>query len=131
MKDFFMKNKVLIIGLLSAILLAISEIVKGNDASIKMLIFSAVVAGLSFLAKNLRGQAASIAGLIASALTAYLTQQETGHVSWAQIVTQTLIALLGIWASPAKSVGYEKTDIIVEAKKSGEEIQPTAIVPKP
>ena len=131
MKNFLMKNKVLIVGLLSAVLLAISEIVKGNDASIKMLVFSGVVAALSFLARNLRGQAASIAGLLGNAVAAYLTQSETGHVAWSQIVIQTLLTLVGIWASPAKSLGYEKSEAITEAKKEGEIIQPTNIVPKP
>lgn len=131
MKSLLMKNKVLIAGLLSAVLLAISEVVKGNDASIKMLVFSGFIAAASFLARNLRGQAASIAGLVGNAVAAYVAQQANGHVEWSQIISQTLLTLIAIWVGPAKSLGYEKSDTIMEAKKEGEVIQPTNIVPNP
>lgn len=131
MKNIFQQNKVLIVGLLSSVLLAVSELVKGGNASIKLLVFSGFIAGATFLARNLRGQWATISGILASALTAYLTQSESGHVSWAQIVTQMAIALLGILAAPAKSVGYERSAPIVEAKTEGEIIQPTVAAPNP
>lgn len=131
MKQFFLKNKVLIVGLLSAVLLAVSELVKGGEASIKMLVFSGVIAALTFLARNLRGQIATMSALFGNALAAFLTQSQTGHVEWSQLVLQTLISLLGALSAPAKSLGYEKTDTILDAKKEGEVIQPTNIQPNP
>lgn len=131
MKSFFMKNKVLIVGLLSAILLAVSEVVKGNEASIKMLVFSGLIAAASFLARNIRGQAGTIIGLFGNALAAWLGQLETGSVQYSQLVLQLIISVLAVLSAPAKSLGYEKTDAIVDAKKEGEKIASTPIVPNP
>lgn len=124
MKQFLIKNKVVIIGVATAIALAISELVKGGEASTKVLIFSAMIAGASWVARNLRGQWATISGLVGNSLAAYLTMQETGNVSYAQLLLQFIISLLAVIAAPAKSIGYEKSEVIKEAKKEGEAIQP-------
>jgi hypothetical protein len=94
-------------------------------------VFSALIAGAGFLANNLRGQIASIIGLLGNTLTVFLTMQENGTVSWAQLLIQFMIGVLAILAAPAKSEGYEKSPIIEEAKKEGEEIQPSPVIPNP
>lgn len=126
-----MKNKVLIIGLLSAVLLAVSELIKGGQSSTKVLIFSGLIAAAGFLANNLRGQVASIIGLLGNSLTVFLTMQQQGTVSWAQLLIQFMVGVLAILAAPAKSEGYEKTELIKEAKKEGEIIQPSPTLPNP
>jgi len=131
MKEFFNKNKVLIFGLVSAIALAISELIKGGQSSTKVLVFSGIIAAASFAARNLRGQWASIAGLVGNALAAYLTQLQTGNVQLAQLILQMVIGLLAVLAAPAKSEGYEKSPVITEAKREGEIITPTPLAPKP
>lgn len=123
-KTFFNNNKVLIIGLASAIALAVSELVKGGEASIKMLVFSGLIAAASYLGRNLRGQWASIVGLVGNALAAYLTQEQNGSVSYAQLILQFVVSLLAVIAAPAKSIGYEKTPVIENAKEEGKEIKP-------
>jgi len=75
MKEFLIKNKVVIIGVATAVALAISELIKGGNASISVLVFSGLIAGASWIARNLRGQWATIAGLVGNALAAYLTMQ--------------------------------------------------------
>lgn len=125
MKEWILKNKVVIIGLLSACLLAVSELVKGGNASVQVLIFSGLIAGASWVARNLRGQWATIIGIFGNALAAYLTQQETGNVSYAQLLLQFIVSLLAVIAAPAKSIGYEQSATITEAIKEGEVIQPT------
>lgn len=131
MKQWLMKNKVVIIGVLAAAFLAVSEAVKGGEASIKVLVFSGLIAAAGWVANNLRGQVASIVGLVGNALVTYLTMQENGSVSWAQILIQFILGVLAILSAPAKSAGYEKTELIVEAKKEGEVIQPSPVIPKP
>ena len=131
MKAFLMKHKVVILGMLAAVALAISEMVKGGEASVKVLVFSGLIAAASWIARNLRGQFATITGLIGNSLAAYLTMQETGSVSYAQLVLQLIISVLAALSAPAKSSGYEKTEVIKDAKKEGEAIQPTHIVPNP
>lgn len=129
--NFFNKYKVIILGLLSAIALAVSELIKGGESSTKVLILAGMIAAASFLANNIRGQWASIAGLFGTALTTYLTMQQTGSVSWAQLVLTFVIGLLAILAAPAKSRGYETTPTIAQAKSEGEQAAPTVVPPKP
>lgn len=129
--NFLLKNKVVIIGVLTAIALAVSELVKGGDASIKVIVFSGIIAGASWIARNLRGQAATIIGLVGNAVAAYLTMMENGTVSYAQLIIQFLVSFLAVLAAPPKSAGYEKAEPIVAAKKEGEAIQPSSPTKNP
>jgi hypothetical protein len=130
-QSFFQANKVLIFGLLSAVALGLNEAFATGGASTKVLIFAAFLAALSFLANNLRGQWATIAGVIGTALTTYITQEQTGVISWPQIILQAVLALLAVFTPPAKSKGYEYTQTIENAKSQGERIKPsTATTPK-
>lgn len=126
MKNWIQKNKVVIIGIMTAIALAISELVKGGEASTKVMVFAGLIATASWIARNLRGQWATITGLFGNALATYLTMQQNGEVSYAQLVLQLVISVLAVISAPAKSVGYEKSEVIAEAKKEGEDIQPSS-----
>jgi hypothetical protein len=127
--NFFGRNKVIIVGLLSAMALALSELLKTGESSTKVLVFSALLAAASFLANNLRGQWASIAGLVGTALTTYLTMESTGTISWAQIILQLVIGYLAIISAPAKSRAYEHHPTISKVKKDAERNIPTVAEP--
>ena len=132
MKDFFNKNKVLIIGLLSAIALPIYDLVSSGETSLKVCVMAGLVALTSYLARNLRGQWATIAGAVGTMLATYITQDQSGQpISWAQIILQGVVLLLAATAPPAKSRGYEHTEVIVEAKAAGEAATPTLAPPQP
>lgn len=124
--NFFNQNKVLIVGLLSAVLLALNEVLSKGEANVKTLAFAAFLAALSLLANNLRGQWATIAGILGTAVATYVTQSENGNISWVQIVLQSLLALLAVFTPPAKSRGYEHASTITSAKAEGERIRPSA-----
>lgn len=124
---FFNDNKVMIVGLLSAVALALNEIFVKGDYNTKALVFSAFIAALSFLANNLRGQWSTIAGILGTSLSTYLTMDQTGTISWPQLILQAVIAILAVVAPPAKSRGYEHTTTIENAKYQGERIKPTTI----
>lgn len=125
--NFWNNNKVLIIGLLSAVALALNEIFVKGDYNTKALVFAAFIAALSFLANNLRGQWATIAGILGTTIATYVTMDQTGNVSWPQLIMQAVIALLAVVAPPAKSRGYEHTVTIEGARYQGERKVPTAI----
>lgn len=125
--SFWNNNKVLIIGLLSAVALALNEIFVKGDYNTKALVFSAFIAALSFLANNLRGQWATIAGILGTTLATYVTMDQTGSISWPQLIMQAVIALLAVVAPPAKSRGYEHTATIEDARYQGERKVPTTI----
>ncbi len=128
-QTFFNENKVLIFGLLSAVALTLNETFGAGEVNLKVLVFAALIAGASFLAKNLRGQWATIAGLVGTAITTYLTMEQQGNISWAQLVLQVVIGFLAITMPPAKSVGYERTPVIENAKAQGEEVKPSLAKP--
>lgn len=131
MKSFFNKYKVLIIGLLTAVALPLNDLITTGETSAKVLAFASVTALLSYAARNFRGQWATIAGFLGTTVATYLTMQENGSVSWAQLVLQLLLQLLAAAAPPAKSRGYENTDLIESAKQKGELAVPTSAHPKP
>lgn len=130
--DWFTKNKVLIIGLLSAIALPVYDLVSKGVTSTMDIAMAGAVALTAYLSRNLRGQWQTIATAVGTVLATYLTQQSTGHpISGFQLVMQFIVLFLGASAAPAKSIGYEKTSVIMEAKKEGETIVPTAAPPPP
>lgn len=125
-QSFFQANKVLIIGLLTAIALAVNELVIKGESSTKVLIYAAGLAAASFLSNNLRGQWASIAGIFGTGLLTYITMEQNGHVSWLQLLGQAVVAFLAIVAPPAKSRGYEHSNPIEQAKSEGERLKPSS-----
>jgi hypothetical protein len=124
-QNWFYQNKVVIVGLLTAVLLAVQEAMKAGESSTKVFVFAGILAAISFLANNLRGQVATIIGIVGTAISTYVTMDQTGSVSWSQIVLQTMLALLAVFAPPAKSKGYEYTQTIQQAKSQGERIKPS------
>lgn len=128
-ETFFQRNKVFIIGALSAVALALHELFSAGEASVKVLVFAGLLAAASYFAKNLRGQWASIAGLVGTALTTYVTMEQTGTLSWGQLILQVVIGYLAIVSSPAKSLGYERTGTIESAKHQGEAQLPSVAKP--
>ncbi len=130
--DWFTKNKVLIIGLLSAIALPIYDLISKGETSTKVIVMAAAVALTSYLSRNLRGQWQSISAIVGTVLATYITQEQTGNpISWAQLIMQGIVLFLGASSAPAKSIGYEHTPVIMEAKKEGEAITPTPAPPAP
>lgn len=121
-QEWFTKNKVLVIGLLSAIALPIYDLISKGETSTKVIIMSASVALTSYLARNLRGQWQTIFTIIGTVLATYIAQDQTGTVSIAQLIMQAIVLYLGASASPAKSIGYEKAPVIEAAKKEGDVI---------
>lgn len=129
--DWFTKNKVLIIGLLSAIALPVYDLVSKGETSTKVIVMAGAIALTAYLSRNLRGQWQTIAATVGTVLATYIAQSQTGNVSWTQLIMQFIVLFLGASAAPAKSIGYEKTSVIMEAKKEGETIVPTAAPPPP
>lgn len=140
MKEFWNKNKVFILGLLSAIAVAITPFVQDADQSDAVkwstVGFAVLMAILAYLAKSWRGQGLSILGIvgnIAGVATTLLTQgtQVNSKTFYLQLILQTFLAILAAAAPDPKSRGYEQTDTIKDAKREGEAIQPASLTAKP
>lgn len=132
LQEWFTKNKVLIIGLLSAVILPIYDLISKGETSTKVIIMAAAVALTAYLARNLRGQWQTIAGIVGTVLATYIAQQTSGQsVSWLQLIMQAVVLFLAASSSPAKSIAYERTPVIAEAKRQAEAAVPTTAPPKP
>lgn len=123
MKEFFEKNKVLILGGLSSIGVALSAFLGQPEIDLKVLGFAVITAVLSYLANTLRGQWVSIIGILGTLLTTYMTQAQTGTITWNQLILQAIVAFITVIAPPAKPLGYEKSAVIETAKAEGQAIQ--------
>jgi membrane protein implicated in regulation of membrane protease activity len=132
-KTFWDKNKVFILGLLGAIALAIEPFAANttDDVKWKVVGFAALIGVLSFFAKEWRGQGLSILGILGNVSAVFITVWNTGHFSWNQFILQAILAVLTAAGADPKSRGYENTQVIKEAKKEGEQINPAQLTTKP
>jgi membrane protein implicated in regulation of membrane protease activity len=121
------------LGLLGAIALAIEPFAanSSDDVKWKVVGFSVGVAVLSFFAKEWRGQGLSIVGIVGNLSAVFVTVWNTGHFTWNQLILQLILAILTAAGADPKSRGYENSQLIKEAKKEGEEINPAQLTMKP
>lgn len=140
MKEFFMKNKVLLLGLMSAIAVAITPFVQNGDpgqvVKWSAVGFAVLIATLSYLGNAWRGQGMTLLGLLGNGFaTAGSLLVQGSHTDPGlfilQLVIQTFIAISMAAQPDPKSRGYENSPTIREAKKEGEEIQPAKLTAKP
>lgn len=123
MQNFFLKNRVIIIGLLSSIIAGITTVMTPEMTTVNWLVlgYAALMAGLSWAANNLRGKWASATGIFTTLAAAVTTLQTNPNVNWGIFLVQLILSLLGailaVLASPAKPSEYEHDATIVAAKK--------------
>jgi hypothetical protein len=112
-------NKVILFGILSAGILAVQQLASQYPKDYKVLGLAAFIAVLSFLAKDLRGQWGSILGSLIPSLGIVLSNLETvppTPIAWWQFFGAVALAIGGVLAPPAKSLAYESSPAIVQAK---------------
>ena len=139
-ETFWERNKVLILGLMSAIAVAITPFAQAGDPgdAVKWSTvgFAVLIATLSYLGNEWRGQGMTILGLIGNgAAVAGSLLAQGSHVNTSQfiiqLIIQTFIAISMTSQSDPKSKGYENSPTIKEAKKDGEVILPAKLTSKP
>lgn len=118
---FFAANKVFIMGLLGAIIIAVINV---SDEGLTWSGFAmpAVLAITSYIGKNLRGQWSSIAGIFFTVIIG-LVQSKINHVpfhfdaaGFKLIMLQVATLYFGYVAPPAKPASYETNPVIEKAK---------------
>ena len=123
-QTFIQKNKVFLLGLLSAIALTVQQFATQPEVDYKVIGYAAIMAILSFIANQWRGQGVTVMGIIGTLAGAFVTIQSTGHFTWNQFILSAIAALLAAVAPPPKPLSYEHNDNIVAAK----EVPPVADV---
>lgn len=123
--NFIQKNKVFLLGLIGAIALSLQQFTSSTAIDWKVIAYAAIMAALSYIARKWRGQGMSILGIFGTLAGAFVQVHETGHFTWDQFFFSALMALISSATGPVKSVGYEKTTTIENAKANGKEITKT------
>lgn len=116
-------NKVFLIGLASAVALALQQFLGTADVNWKAVTFAAFIAGLSYIANAWRGQGVTILGIIGTVSGVFVTLNQTGMFSWSQFLLTSVAAILAAVAPPPKLNEYEKSEAIEEAKAEAEDIK--------
>lgn len=118
MKAFFLKNKVFILGLLSAIAVVWQE-ASSSTADYKAIALACGLAVLSYVANAWRGAGITITGIIGILATVFINNYTAGqHINWMQMIGAFLAAILAA-ASPApKNESYEQDEAIKHAKEN-------------
>lgn len=116
MKSFFQKNKVFILGLLSAIAVVWQEATSAT-VDYKAIALATGLAVLSYIAKAWRGAGVTITGIIGILATVFINNYTAGeHINWMQMIGAFLVAILAV-ASPApKNQTYEEDPNIKKAE---------------
>lgn len=96
--SFFSAHKVLILGGLSALGIALQQFIGQQQTDYKIVGFAALLAVLSYLAKNLTGVAASILAIVGSAVATIATSASGAAIGWPQLILSALVAILGVLA---------------------------------
>lgn len=117
MKDFFIKNKVFLLGLAGAIAVVVQQFLGTTEINWKVIGFAAGMAALSYAANQWRGQGVSILGIVGTLAGTFVSIHNTGNFTWNQFILASIAALLAAVAPPPKQREYEKSATIEEAKK--------------
>jgi len=133
MSTFLMKYKVFLTGLAGAIALALQQFIQNPEGEIdwKIIGMAALMAVAGYVANEWRGQVGTIGGFVGIVAGTFYSVNTTGHFSWAYFILSVLIGYLTSVAPPPKSIGYEQSAIIQNAKAEGEAIKPSTAPPNP
>lgn len=127
---WFSTNKVLLIGLLSAIVMDVQQVLSTPPIDYRVIILSVGIVVTSFLSKNLRGQWITILGSVGASLTVILTSVSAHTpISWYQLVTTLVLNVLAAVAPAGKSLAYEQSPTIEAAKAQAATIDSSKVPP--
>lgn len=132
-QTFWDKHKVLILGALGAALLIVQQFMDNGVEKVdwKSLGFAAFIAIVGYIGRELRGQGMTITGIIGTVAYVFHNEWGTDTFTWDKFILAAILAI-GTTALPDfKSRGYENTEVIKQAKKEGEQIQPAKLTAKP
>jgi uncharacterized membrane protein len=126
----FWKNKLFWTGLLGAVLLAVQQIFMEPEIDWKKMALAGVVAIAGYVSTTLRGQNTTFAILLANVIGTVVTVYAEGNYSmdWKILFGQLISIILGVISPDPKPVGYERTDVIRNAKIQGQIVTPNALV---
>lgn len=117
MNNFFSKNKVFLLGLLSAIAVVLQQYNTPNP-DYKAIGLACGLAVLSYIANAWRGQGVTILGIVGIMAGVFVNSYHAGeHISWTAMIGSFVAAILAAVAPPPKPKTYEEDPNIEAAKQ--------------
>lgn len=114
--SFLVKNKVFFIGLLASIGVVIQQYTTQTTVDYKVIAYAVLMAVMSYIGNTWRGQGVTILGIIGTLANTFVTVEQGGHFTWNTFIIQSVAAILSLVAPPPKSIGYEQSQTIAQAK---------------
>lgn len=115
--DFFTTNKVFILGLLAAIVVVLQQFIMEPSIDWKTVGLAVGIAALSYIANLWRGQGITILGIIGTLAYVFVQNLTSGtKLDWSKIILMAVVAIISAVAPPPKSLNYEKSAVITQAK---------------
>jgi hypothetical protein len=115
-QNWFQKNQVFLSGLAGALTLVLQQFINTAEINYKAVGLAVLLATASYIGNQWRGKGVTVLGFLGVAATAFATIQSTGHFTWAQFGLSVLVGFLAMVAPPPKSIEYENSTPIAEAK---------------
>lgn len=132
LKTWWAKNKVFVFGGIAAIIEAVVAFTSQETINWVLVGMAALTALAGYLGRTLRGQVGSIVGIIFTLILGILPSLiSKTPVDWEHQLLWTLgqigALFFGLTAPPAKTIGYERTETIKDAKEEGKDITKTTL----
>lgn len=93
MKDFLIKNRVFILGLIGAITISIENFVNLPEPDLKAVGLAIGLAALSFIANQWKGKGFTVLGIIGIFAGILAVQLNGGTISWIHVILSTLVGV--------------------------------------
>jgi hypothetical protein len=114
---FFATNKVFITGLLASIAVVLQQFLMKPVIDLKTIGLAVGIAILSYVANLWRGQGVTILGIIGTLAYVFVQNITSGvNLDWSKIILMAILAIISAVAPPPKSLNYEKSAVITQAK---------------
>lgn len=107
-KPLIMIKSPFIIGLLSALLIALQQFIGQPTVDWKVMGLAALIGVLGFVGNFLKGKGISILGAIGTAVYTFVQVWQTGHFTWSEFALTAAIAILTLFTQSA--VAKQPTD---------------------
>jgi hypothetical protein len=104
MKEFIIKNRVLVSGIISALLLALQQFIGIEKIDYKVVAYAGLMAVISVLANTWKLKGLTIAGIIGTLAKVFYDVQTGGEFSWEKFGILACIALLSATSEALKGV---------------------------
>lgn len=94
MKDFIIKNKVLLTGIISSIVLVLQGALTSGSTDYKTIGFGLLLAVLGVLSNEWKGKGITIMGIIGTVSGVFINNWQTDSFTWNEFILSTVVALL-------------------------------------